>query len=67
LAKFIVDVTTGQIPKPDPYMGKDPQLSEAGKAGGLKGGLARAKKLSPAKIKEIAQKGATARWQKSRD
>jgi hypothetical protein len=33
-----------------------------GKLGGLKGGPARAKKLSPERRKEIAQKAAKARW-----
>ena len=33
-----------------------------GKLGGMKGGNARAKKLSPEQRKEIAQKAAKARW-----
>jgi len=53
---------------------KDPQeaaqnaiskyLSLIGKRGGLKGGPARAKKLSPKKRKAIAQRAAKARWKK---
>jgi len=39
-------------------------LSEIGRKGGLKGGKARAKKLSSAKRKTIAQKAAQARWKK---
>jgi hypothetical protein len=39
-------------------------LSEIGKRGGLKGGPARAKKLSAKKRKEIAEKAARARWTK---
>jgi len=39
-------------------------LSQIGRKGGLKGGKARAKKLSSAKRKMIAQKAAQARWQK---
>ena len=39
-------------------------LSLIGKKGGLKGGPARAKKLSPKKRKEIARKAAMSRWQK---
>jgi len=39
-------------------------LSEIGKRGGLKGGPARAKKLTPKKRKEIAKKAAMARWKK---
>jgi transposase len=37
-------------------------LSLIGKKGGLKGGPARAKKLSTKKRKEIAKKAAKARW-----
>ena len=53
---------------------KDPQetaqnaiseyLALIGKRGGLKGGPARAKKLSAKKRKEIAQKAAKTRWAK---
>jgi len=40
-------------------------LSEIGRKGGLKGGKARADKLTPERRKEIAQKAAQARWSKS--
>jgi len=36
-----------------------------GRAGGLKGGVVRAEKLSPEKRSEIARKAAKARWQSS--
>ena len=62
LAKFIVDVTTGQVDLPDPNAGKNPTAREFGAMGGKKGGKARAKKLSPAKRRAIAKKGADARW-----
>jgi hypothetical protein len=39
-------------------------LSQIGKRGGLKGGPARAKKLSAKKRKEIARKAANTRWAK---
>lgn len=39
-------------------------LSLIGKKGGLKGGPARAKKLTSKKRKEIARKAAIARWKK---
>ena len=39
-------------------------LSQIGRKGGLKGGKARAAKLSAKKRKEIAQKAAQARWSK---
>jgi hypothetical protein len=65
LAKFIVDVTTGQADPPDPDAGKNPSARQFGAIGGKKGGAARAKKLSPAERKSIAQKAAAARWRKS--
>jgi hypothetical protein len=40
---------------------------EMGRQGGLKGGEARAKSLSPERRKEIAQKAIAARWSKRRD
>jgi len=53
----VVQEATGQIiPKPtfDPVA--------LGRLGGLKGGKARAEKLSPERRKEIARKAAEARW-----
>lgn len=51
-------------PLPDPLEGKDPVAVARGKAGGLKGGEARAKKLSPKRRKQIAKKAAKSRWDK---
>jgi hypothetical protein len=48
-------------PLPDPNAGKNPAAVALGKLGGVKGGKARAKKLSPAKRKAIAKKAAKAR------
>jgi hypothetical protein len=62
LAKFIVDVTTGQVDLPDPDAGKNPAAVALGKLGGAKGGKARARRLSPEKRKSIAKKAAKARW-----
>jgi hypothetical protein len=45
--------------------GKNPNAVALGRLGGLKGGKARLTKLSPEKRKEIAQKAAKARWQRS--
>ena len=64
LAKFIVDVTTGQVAVPDPDAGKNPAAVALGRLGGIKGGKARAAKLSPAKRKQIAKKAAAKRWSK---
>jgi len=43
---------------------KNPAAVSLGRLGGLKGGKARAMKLSAEKRSEIAQKAATARWKK---
>lgn len=42
--------------------GKNPAAVTLGRLGGLKGGKARASKLTPEQRKEIAQKAANARW-----
>ena len=48
--------------------GKNKAAQALGKLGGLKGGKARAAKLTPEQRKEIAQRAATARWaKKSKD
>jgi hypothetical protein len=43
---------------------KNPAAVALGKLGGMKGGKARAAKLSPERKKEIAQRAAQARWAK---
>lgn len=58
---------TGQIVAQatgEPTKGKNPAAVALGRLGGLKGGKARAEKLSPKKRKEIAKKAAKARWGK---
>jgi len=59
IASQIVDLTTGQ-----PTKEKNPAAVALGRLGGLKGGRARAEKLSPERRKEIAKKAAQARWGK---
>jgi hypothetical protein len=44
---------------------KNPAAVALGKLGGLKGGKARAEKLTPNQRKAIARKAAKARWSKS--
>jgi hypothetical protein len=62
LAKHIVDIATGNAP---PEVDSEPTAgSQLGRLGGLKGGRARADKLSASHRKEIAQKAAAARWRK---
>jgi len=43
---------------------KNAAAVELGRLGGLKGGKARAAKLSARRMREIAKKGASARWGK---
>jgi hypothetical protein len=49
-------------PEPKPESQKNPAAVALGRLGGLKGGKARAQKLSAAKRTEIAKKAAKARW-----
>jgi hypothetical protein len=63
LAKRIVDISTGQTEDATPAERiKNPAAVELGRKGGLKGGKARAEKLSKKKRSEIAKKAAKARW-----
>jgi len=59
LAASIVAKTTGEA-KAQPE--KNPAAVALGRLGGLKGGKARAEKLSPRKRKKIARQAAKARW-----
>lgn len=52
----------GEKPKPDPFEGKNPAAVTLGRLGGLKGGKARAEKLTPDRRAEIARKAAAKRW-----
>ena len=61
LAKLVGDIATGQI-EDRIEDGKDAAASEMGRTGGLKGGKARAAKLTPARRREIAQAAAAKRW-----
>lgn len=62
LAKFIVDLATGEIDLPKTDDGKDPAAVSLGRKGGLKGGTARAATLSKKRRSEIATRAAKARW-----
>jgi hypothetical protein len=64
LAARLVEMATDPD-SADPDDGKDPAAVSLGRRGGLKGGNARAAKLSPEQRSEIAKKAAAARWQKS--
>jgi hypothetical protein len=64
LAKSIVDELTIDEDEQEPQPEKNPAAVALGRLGGLKGGKARAKKLSDKHRKEIAKKAAAARWNK---
>lgn len=65
LAKMIADIATGEVTLPgDTSDGKNPAAVELGRLGGLKGGKARAEKLTPEQRSEIARKAAAKRWEK---
>jgi hypothetical protein len=49
-----------------PIKEKNPAAVELGRLGGLKGGKARAQKLSPQKRREIARRAASVRWNKKK-
>ena len=69
LAKSIVDQVTGggepEIIRLDEPV-KNLSAVELGRLGGLKGGKARADKLTPKRRKQIAAKAAKARWAKAK-
>ena len=60
LAAFIVQQATDEAPKL-----VESARAKAGKIGGLKGGAARAEKLTAPERSEIARLAARARWKKS--
>lgn len=71
LAKAIVDQAVGGSAgdeiggELDTLAGKNPAAVALGRLGGLKGGKARAKKLSKRRRQQIARKAAQSRWSKS--
>jgi len=54
-------------PTPKPTEEKNPAAVALGRLGGLKGGKARAEKLSAKKRQEIARTAAKARWSRDQD
>ncbi len=61
LAKMIGDIATGQASDTEPDK-RNPAAVELGRKGGLKGGPARAKKLSATKRKQLAKRAVLKRW-----
>lgn len=64
LAKLIADIATGETLDDSTAAaeGKDPAAVALGRKGGLKGGVARAERLSPQRRSEIAKLAAKSRW-----
>ena len=61
---MIVDIATGELDL-DTVSESKKQLKRRGRAGGLKGGKARAKRLTPQEREDIAKLTARARWKKT--
>ena len=61
-SQMVIEAT--QEPTKELIKEKNPAAVALGHLGGLKGGPARAKKLSSKRLKEIARKAAKARWSK---
>ena len=68
VARRVVEQAIGEkldgSPLDNPDEGKNPHAVALGRMGGMKGGKARAEKLSPKKRKEIAKRAARIRWGK---
>jgi hypothetical protein len=62
LGKLIVDLATGEADETLPEDTRDPAAVALGRKGGLKGGKARAAKMTPEARSEAARRAARARW-----
>lgn len=62
LGKLIVDIATGEAKDVSRDDGKDPAAVALGRKGGLKGGKARASRMTAEARRESAKKAARARW-----
>jgi hypothetical protein len=60
LAKLMIDIASGEVEEPT-----ESGFAKRAKAGGAKGGPARAAALTPEQRSEIARAAAAARWKKS--
>jgi len=65
LAVAIVQEATGEVPQ-EPPGDKNPHAVALGRLGGMKGGKARAAKLTAEQRREIARRAAEARWRHRR-
>jgi len=65
-ASIVEDATSEEKTTPEPMSKKNPAAVALGRLGGLKGGKARAAKLSAKKRIAIAKKAAETRWNKKK-
>jgi hypothetical protein len=66
LARKVLDAIAPDAEAKPAEAEKNPAAVALGRLGGLKGGKARAEKLTPAKRKAIAKKAAEARWRRGK-
>ena len=64
MGKLIVDILAGEV-EDTISEGKKNPAKRKGRAGGLRGGVARAKTLTQEQRTEIARTAASARWKKN--
>jgi hypothetical protein len=62
LGKLIADIATGEAEDTPPESEKNPAAVELGRKGGLKGGKARAERMTPEQRSEAAKRAAAGRW-----
>ncbi len=60
-----MELSTDEAPEPDTNKGKNPAAVSLGRLGGENGGVARAKALSQEQRKELTNRAAQTRWEKS--
>lgn len=65
LAKLIADISTGEAENDSPDQDES-HSTERARKGGLKGGKARAEKLTPQERKKIAEMASSARWNRKK-
>jgi len=66
LVRHILDTVAPDAETPPPKKEKNPAAVALGRLGGLKGGKARAEKLTAKRRVEIAKKAAASRWGKNK-
>jgi hypothetical protein len=67
LAKLVVDIATGEGEEPTIDEGKNPAAVALGRKGGLKGGKARAAKMTAEERSASAKRAAEARWKQKNE